>query len=70
MTYFIDILLDLLETLYPETLPLIGAAKGASVVRATHRDLEDQTVCLAGRPEDHPLVFHFEGSFPFEGESN
>jgi hypothetical protein len=43
-THFIDIFFNLFETLYPETLPLISAAKGTPIVRATHRDLENQAV--------------------------
>jgi hypothetical protein len=69
-TYFVDILFDLFEALDPETLALISTAKSAPIVRATYRDLENQAVCLAGRPEDHPFVFHFEFSFFFEGVSN
>lgn len=69
-TRLIDILFDLPEALNPESFSLIGTTKSASIIRAAHRDLEDEAVCLAGGPKDHPLIFHFDLPSPLEGVSN
>ena len=58
------IFFDLLEALDAETLVFEARAEGAPVVRAADGDLQQQTGCLAGRPDDVPFVLHCSPWFP------
>ena len=45
-----------------EAFPGVGAAKRAFVSRASHGDLEQDTVRLAGGPDDIPFIVHVPAS--------
>ena len=53
-----QVLSDLLELPDPEALFLKHAAKSAFIVGAAYGDLDQQAVCLAGRPVDIAFVSH------------
>ena len=42
----------------PERLVPVGTTKRTAVMGTTVRDLQDVTVCLARRPDDHAVVSH------------
>jgi hypothetical protein len=62
-----DVAQDDLVVLDPEALVAIGAAKGAAVMGATQRDLKEDAVRLARRPDAIPFIMH---TFIFGNESH
>ena len=54
----VEIVIDGSRIFKAKWLTFISAAKGTTVMRASHGHLQDNTVRLAGRPNDGTLIIH------------